>query len=77
MRIVIPSLGNEAINTLENTSLLSTITVVELTLYTQGLVASTFRPFSFYVMVALIYLALTTVISRAISWYENKYRLLI
>lgn len=77
VRIIIPSLGNEAINTLKNTSLLSAITVVELTLYTQGLVASTFRPFTFYVMAALIYLVLTTVISKAIGWYENKFRLLI
>lgn len=77
VRIVIPSLGNEAINTLKNTSLLSAITVVELTLYTQGVVASTFRPFAFYVIAAMIYLALTTVISKAIDWYERKYRLLV
>jgi len=77
VRIVIPSLGNEAINTLKNTSLLSAITVVELTLYTQGVVASTFRPFAFYVIAAMIYLVLTTVISKAIDWYERKYRLLV
>lgn len=75
VRIIIPALGNEAINTLKNTSLLSAITLVELTLYTQGVVASTFRPFEFYVLAALIYLALTTVITQAIGWYEHRYQL--
>ena len=72
VRIIIPALGNESINTLKNTSLLSAITVVELTFYTQGVVASTFRPFEFYVLAAFIYLALTTVISQAIGWYERR-----
>lgn len=77
VRIVVPALGNEAINTLKNTSLLSAITLVELTLFTQSVVASTFRPFEFYVTAALIYLALTTVLSQAIAWYERRNRLLV
>ncbi len=77
VRIIVPALGNEAINTLKNTSLLSAITLVELTLFTQSVVASTFRPFEFYVTAALIYLALTTVISQAIAWYERRNHLLV
>jgi len=77
VRIIVPALGNEAINTLKNTSLLSAITLVELTLFTQSVVASTFRPFEFYVTAALIYLALTTVLSQAIAWYERRNRLLV
>jgi polar amino acid transport system permease protein len=77
VRVVIPALSGEAINTLKNTSLLSAITVSELTLLTQGLVASTFRPFTFYMTAALIYLALTTLITLAVGWYERRYRLYI
>lgn len=72
-RIILPPITNEAITTLKNTSLLSTITVVELTLYAQTLIASTFRPFEFYIAVALIYLALTTILTQLASWLERRY----
>lgn len=72
-RIILPSITNEAISTLKNTSLLSTITVVELTLYAQTLIASTFRPFEFYIAVAIIYLALTTILTTLASWLERRY----
>jgi polar amino acid transport system permease protein len=67
------SITNEAISTLKNTSLLSTITVVELTLYAQTLIASTFRPFEFYIAVAFIYLFLTTILTFVASWLERRY----
>lgn len=73
IRIVVPALTNEAINTLKNTSLLSTITVVELTLHTQTMIAATFRPFEFYILAALLYLIMTSVLSRFASWYEKAY----
>jgi polar amino acid transport system permease protein len=72
-RIILPSITNEAISTLKNTSLLSTITVVELTLYAQTLIASTFRPFVFYIAVAVIYLVLTTILTTLASWLERRY----
>lgn len=74
-RIILPSITNEAISTLKNTSLLSTITVVELTLYAQTLISATFRPFDFYIAVALIYLALTTIFSQLAAWLERRYAL--
>lgn len=72
-RIILPAVTNEAISTLKNTSLLSTITVVELTLYAQTLIAATFRPFEFYIAVAVIYLILTTVLTLLASWLERHY----
>ena len=77
IRIIVPATTNEAINTLKNTSLLSTITVVELTLYTQTLIAATFRPFDFYIIAALLYLLLTTLLSRFSVWFEKRYTLSI
>lgn len=73
IRIIVPPLTNEAVNTLKNTSLLSVITVVELTLFTQMAIAATFRPFDFYIMAALLYLVMTTVLSRFATWYESRY----
>jgi polar amino acid transport system permease protein len=75
-RIIMPPITNEAISTLKNTSLLSTITVVELTLYSQIIIAATFRPFDFYIAVALVYLALTTLLSQVSAWAERRYAVL-
>ena len=73
IRITLPALTNEAITTLKNTSLLSTITVVELTLQTQTMIAQTFRPFEFYGLAALLYLAMTSLLTRVAYWLEKRY----
>lgn len=75
IRIIVPPLTNEAINTLKNTSLLSAITVMELTLFTQMAIAATFRPFDFYIMAALLYLVMTTLLSRFATWFERRFRI--
>lgn len=72
-RIILPAVTNEALSTLKNTSLLSTITVVELTLYAQTLIAATFRPFEFYIAVAVIYLVLTTILTQMAAYFERRY----
>ena len=48
------------------------ITVVELTLYAQTIIATTFRPFEFYIATAVIYLVLTTVLTQASAWMERR-----
>jgi polar amino acid transport system permease protein len=72
-RIILPPITNEAITMVKNTSLLSTITVVELTLYSQTIISTTFRPFEFYIATALIYLAMTTIISQGALELERRY----
>lgn len=73
VRIILPPVTNEAITTLKNTSLLSVITVVELTLYTQMVISRTFRPFEFYIVAAIIYLLMTTLLSQFATWLERYY----
>jgi polar amino acid transport system permease protein len=73
VRIILPAVTNEALSTLKNTSLLSTITVVELTLYAQTLISATFRPFDFYIAVALIYLVLTTILTQLAAFFERRF----
>lgn len=72
-RVILPPVTNEAITMLKNTSLLSTITVIELTLYSQTIIATTFRPFEFYIATAVIYLAMTTILSQAAARLERHY----
>ena len=71
-RIILPAITNEAVATLKNTSLLSVITVVELTLHAQIVIAKTFQPFQFYILAALIYLLLTTLLTHASAVLEAR-----
>ena len=71
-RIILPPLTNEAIAALKNTSLLSTITVVDLTLYAQTIISTTFRPFQFFIATAVIYLVMTTLLTQLSSWMERR-----
>jgi len=77
IRIVVPAMTNEAINTLKNTSLLSTITIVEVTMFAQLSLAETFRPFDFLIAAALIYLFMTTLLSQFAAWYERRFALVL
>ncbi|WP_370500363.1 amino acid ABC transporter permease/ATP-binding protein [Mycolicibacterium sp. jd] len=62
-RSMVPALGNEFISTMKNSALASVIAVPELTLRTQQLASSTFDYFSIYFATAVMYLALTAVLS--------------
>ena len=52
---------NEFVALLKDSSLIATIGIVELLLTAKLLTSSTFMPFTFYSIVAIFYLALTTV----------------
>jgi polar amino acid transport system permease protein len=71
-RIIIPPITNEAVTTLKNTSLLSTITIIELTLKSEMIISYTFRPFDFYIIAAVLYLIMTTSLMSAANWYESR-----
>ncbi len=73
LRIVVPALTNEAMNTLKNTSLLSAITIVEITLYAKQQIASTFRPFDYYILAAIFYLMMAEALNQFAKWYERRY----
>jgi polar amino acid transport system permease protein len=75
VRVIIPPISNELASALKNTSLLSTITLMELTLQTEVVVATTFRPFEFYITAALLYLIMTTVCLVALQRVENRFAL--
>ena len=64
MRIVLPSLVNETISIVKNSSLVSVIAVTELLRVSQGLVAVTFRPAEIYIAAAAIYLAVNLALAQ-------------
>jgi glutamine transport system permease protein len=69
---IIPPLGNEFIAMFKDSSLVAVISLEELLRKGQLIITRTFRPFEIYLIVAILYLLLTTLISRLISIYERR-----
>jgi polar amino acid transport system permease protein len=72
IRMIIPPLGNNFVILIKDTSLVSTITLVELTLTAQRLIGSTYKPFEMYLMAALLYALLTTGASLLLRQLEGR-----
>lgn len=72
LRLIIPPLGNNFVILIKDTSLVSTITLVELTLTAQRLIGSTYKPFEMYLMAALLYAVLTTGASFMLKQLESR-----
>ena len=72
MRTAFPSLSNSLIAMLKDTSLAANITVTEMFMVTQRIVARTYEPLALYIEVGLIYLLFSTVLTRLQSMGEKK-----
>ncbi|MDZ7704507.1 MAG: amino acid ABC transporter permease [Trueperaceae bacterium] len=72
IRIVVPPLGNEFIAMLKDTSLLSLLSLREITQRTREFSASTFEYFPAYNTVALLYIALTLAASSMVKFAERR-----
>lgn len=70
--IAFPSLFNNLISLLKDTSLAASITVVELFTVTQQIAARTYEPFALYMEAALIYLIFSTLLTWLQSYLEKK-----
>ena len=71
-RIALPPLSNDFIDLVKGTSLVSTITLLDMFMVAQQRAAATFEPFYLYVLVAAIYLVLISVLSLVQAWLEKK-----
>lgn len=63
MRTAFPSLSNSLISLVKDTSLAANITVAEMFMTTQRIVARTYEPLALYIEVGLIYLMFSTVLT--------------
>ena len=64
LRTAFPPLSNEIIAMVKDTSLAANITVTEMFMSTQRIVARTYEPLALYIEVALIYLLFSTVLTK-------------
>lgn len=72
MRTAFPPLSNSLIGMVKNTSLAANITVVEMFMVTQRIVARTYEALALYIEVALIYLAFSTILTLLQRLGEKK-----
>lgn len=72
LKSALPSLGNQFIISLKDTSLLTVIGVGELTRQGTIVVSTNFRAVEVYTMVALLYLVMTLSISLLLRFMERK-----
>lgn len=72
LHMVTPALGNMMIALLKETSLISIIGVMELTLSAQRAISDTFRPFEFYMAAAAIYYILNLILDKTTKNVEAR-----
>lgn len=73
VRITLPPYGNTTVMMLKDSSLVSTITVAEMTRAGQLLAASTFENMTVYTLVALLYLALSLPLIFGVNRLEKHF----
>ncbi|MCI8524932.1 MAG: amino acid ABC transporter permease [Oscillospiraceae bacterium] len=72
MRTAFPPLSNSLIAMVKDTSLAANITVAEMFMVTQRIVARTWEPLALYIEVALVYLLFSTLLTKLQHWGEKR-----
>ncbi|MBN8590373.1 MAG: amino acid ABC transporter permease [Anaerolineae bacterium] len=72
IRNILPALGNDFIAMLKDSSLVSVLGVPDLTNQTRLYIASTFRTFEGYNIMAFLYLSMTLILSLVVRWVELR-----
>lgn len=72
VRIIMPSVGNEFITLLKDTSLVAAITMTEILKITYEVSSATFKQLPAYAVAATLYLAMTTVLTSVFDKLEKK-----
>ena len=75
MRNIVPTLQSEAMNTVKNTAVLSTIGVMELTRQAQSIVEFHSSPVEPFIAICIIYLILNFLVLTGIKFIDTKIRL--
>jgi len=72
LRRITPPLTNEVITLVKSSSLLSAISIFELTRSTQVIIAQKFTPFELYALLAVYYLVIISVLSKVSEYVEAR-----
>lgn len=75
VRAILPTLGGELDMLLKSTSIISAIGVLELTRAGMNIIASEMQVVSIYMVIALMYLAISSLLNVGLRMIERKYAL--
>jgi polar amino acid transport system permease protein len=75
VRVILPPVGNEFITLLKDSSLVSVVAVADMTRRGREFMAANFIPIQTWVMIALLYLVMTLLASRLVTWMERKFKM--
>jgi ABC-type arginine/histidine transport system permease subunit len=75
LRIIVPAYGNEVITMLQNTSLASTITLMDLTGVISQINSQTYATLEFLAIGGAIYLSLSSVITYFVKFVERRFKI--
>lgn len=71
-KLILPAYSNEIIIILKATSLASTITIMDLTGVASDIVSNTYRPYEIFISAAILYIAITFILTRLFRFLEIK-----
>lgn len=72
IKVILPPVGNEFISLLKDSSLVSVVSVADMTRRGREFMAANFIPVETWMMIALIYLIMTLISARIVAWIERK-----
>jgi polar amino acid transport system permease protein len=72
LRVSVPSLGNQAVSMLKDSSLASLVTVSELMMVSQRFAATNYAFIEFYIVAAGFYLVMTTIFTFILNKIEQR-----
>ncbi len=72
VRVILPPVGNEFISLLKDSSLVSQVAIADLTRLGREYAGAHYISIPVWMMVALIYLVMTLLSARVVSWIERK-----
>lgn len=75
VRVILPPVGNEFITLLKDSSLVSVVAVADMTRRGREYMAAHFLPIQTWIMIALLYLVMTLLAARLVTWMERKFRM--
>jgi polar amino acid transport system permease protein len=75
VRVILPPVGNEFITLLKDSSLVSVVAVADMTRRGREYMAAHFIPIQTWVMIALLYLVMTLLAARLVTWMERRFRM--
>ena len=75
MRTILPSIGNQTLGMLKDTSLVSVLAIADILRVGNEFAAKNFNYFETYTFIALTYLFLTLLMAQGVNYLENHFTL--